>query len=126
MFAFKIKEPVPEDAYKLAKKMRLKIATNRLNLGKKPRGTVSIGSIPSKCAKRTVQCTCWSFSATTVFCNHSMASRSCQLLGKLPSRILTPRSIAPAFARSNVLNHSNMATITTYKVQKVENENNVR
>ena len=57
MFAFKIKEPVLYHLQKTAcletrQELRLKIATNRLNLGNNPRATVRIGSIPSKYAKK--------------------------------------------------------------------------
>ena len=55
-----------------------------------------------------------------------MASKSCQLLRNLASKSVQPRSIFPfktAFSFGSKT--FNMATLATYRVPKVENENNV-
>lgn len=59
------------------------------------------------------------------FCSASMASNSCRLLGKLPYKTLLRGSIAPTSGPLTGLKPASIATIATYKVPKVENENNV-
>lgn len=54
-----------------------------------------------------------------------MAGRGHQLLGKLSYKALCHNSIAPRFGSLSGWKPSIMATIATYKVPKVENENNV-
>ena len=54
-----------------------------------------------------------------------MASRACQLFGQFTYRSLKPRSIVPLRTSAFGAKPLNMATIATYKVPKVENENNV-
>jgi len=56
----------------------------------------------------------------------SMASRSCYSFGKVPYKTLSRSSIGVRIGPLNSLKPSNMATIATYKVPRVENENNVR
>ena len=55
----------------------------------------------------------------------SMAAKSISLLGRVSSRPIASRSIVPYACTSNAVTPSTMATIATYKVPKVENENNV-
>ena len=54
-----------------------------------------------------------------------MATKIVPLLGMIPSRPVSYRSIAPFSCTLNGFRPSNMATMATYKVPKVENENNV-
>lgn len=54
-----------------------------------------------------------------------MATKSVSLLGKLSYRPIAYRSIAFFSHTPNGSNSSSMATMATYKVPKVENENNV-
>lgn len=54
-----------------------------------------------------------------------MASRGCQLFGQFTYRSVKPRSIVPLRTSSFGAKLLNMATIATYRVPKVENENNV-
>lgn len=54
-----------------------------------------------------------------------MATKSIPLLGRIAYRPIAYRSIAPFSCAPNGFSPSNMATIATYKVPKVENENNV-
>lgn len=55
----------------------------------------------------------------------SMAIKTGQMIGKLPYNRLLCSSIASRTVPLNGLTQRNMATIATYKVPKVENENNV-
>ena len=54
-----------------------------------------------------------------------MASRCCQLFGQTTYRFLKPRAIVPLRTSSFGAKPLNMATIATYRVPRVENENNV-
>lgn len=48
------------------------------------------------------------------------------MLGRASYRPIVYRSVAPFSCTPNGFSPSNMATIATYKVPKVENENNVK
>ncbi len=55
----------------------------------------------------------------------SMAGRGPQLLGKISYKSLSHSSLCSRIGLLTGLKPTNMATIATYKVPKVENENNV-
>lgn len=54
-----------------------------------------------------------------------MATKGIPLLARVSYRPIAYRSVLPISCTPNGFGPSNMATIATYKVPKVENENNV-
>lgn len=54
-----------------------------------------------------------------------MATKSLSLLKRVSYRAIHYRPVAPFACASNGFSPSTMATMATYKVPKVENENNV-
>lgn len=110
---------VPEHILRLADKIAVKV---RLNPEVNP-PPVTIGPLkPRRMMKGKVHFQCFD---CRIVKTPSMASWTCQLFGRSIHKSLPSIASVPKRGKGWNLKFGNMATIATYKMPKVENENNV-
>jgi len=91
----------------------------------KHRNTLLSNQIGNTSALTTVRIGTEAVQATSRRLKISMAGRGPQLLGKISYKSLSHSALCSRIGLLTGLKSTNMATIATYKVPKVENENNV-